>query len=324
MKPKISVVIPIYNMSTFIDKTLESVFHQEYPAHEIIVVDDGSTDDTPAILEKYSGTIRSRRTLNSGPSASRNTGIEMATGDYIAFLDADDVWFRDRLKILAGYIEQYPNIGLYACDYVVRYEALGPRLMKHSSCLTNQQHIPLNAPIRLPYSWLLDENFVGTASAVAVKKEIAKKAGLFDTAHSLAEDLDFYLRMAMISEFILIDRILFYKRNHPDSLSHSKIPLYLGHRNVLSEISASHKEYQREHGLLKRCQTALASTNYTLGSTYFENRQIRKAFDCYVQGLTHAYTPQNMVNFIWTVLKKSLRLITFDRLSKTNLKFFLK
>ncbi len=322
MKPKISVVIPIYNMSAFIDKTLESVLRQEYPAHEIIVVDDGSTDDTPVILEKYSGIIRSRRTLNSGPSASRNIGIEMATGDYIAFLDADDRWFRDRLKILAQYIEQYPNIGLFACNYAVRYEAFGRRLMKHLSCLTNRQHIPLNIPIQQPYSWLLDENFVGTASAVTVKKDIAQKAGLFDTAHTLAEDLDFYLRMAMISEFILIDKVLFYKYNHPESLSHYKIPLYLGHRNVLSEISVSQKEYQREHNLVQRCQAALATTNYTLGNIYFENRQLLEAFDCYRQGLLCARTPQNLVIFVWTVLKKVMRLLTMDRLSKTNLKRF--
>ena len=102
--PRISVIVPVYNGEKLLEKTLKSVFAQTYPAHEIIVIDDGSTDSTPRILERLGSRIKTRRIENSGAAASRNAGIKIATGDYLAFLDADDLWFKNRLARQAEFI----------------------------------------------------------------------------------------------------------------------------------------------------------------------------------------------------------------------------
>ena len=85
MDPKVSVILPVYNGEKYVARALDSILHQEYPAHEIIAVDDGSTDGTPDILERYAGRVLVKKIPNSGASNARNTGIRLATGDLLAF-----------------------------------------------------------------------------------------------------------------------------------------------------------------------------------------------------------------------------------------------
>ena len=91
-EPKVSVVIPTFNCGEFIGEAIESVLSQTYPPFEVIVVDDGSTDDTQSIVGKYGDGVRYTRHPNRGSSCARNIGIGFAKGDYLAFLDADDRW----------------------------------------------------------------------------------------------------------------------------------------------------------------------------------------------------------------------------------------
>jgi glycosyltransferase involved in cell wall biosynthesis len=112
----VSVVIPSYNSAHHISETLESVFSQSYRPHEIIVVDDGSTDDTRAVLEKYSDRIIYVYQKNAGEPAARNTGIRRASGEFIAFLDADDLWLPNKLTLQMDYFEKHPEVDLVYTD----------------------------------------------------------------------------------------------------------------------------------------------------------------------------------------------------------------
>lgn len=96
-EPTVSVVIPCYNASPFLRETLDSVLAQTYPAAEVLVIDDGSTDDSAAIAESYGPPVRVIRQENQGESVARNRGIDEAAGDWVAFLDADDLWHREKL-----------------------------------------------------------------------------------------------------------------------------------------------------------------------------------------------------------------------------------
>src|SRR5258708_6301139 len=98
MNPSISVIIPVYNGEKFVAEAIRSVLAQDFKAHEIIVIDDGSTDSTPAILEGFKGKIICKRIENGGVSHARNVGLGIATGNFIAFLDHDDIWFKCKLK----------------------------------------------------------------------------------------------------------------------------------------------------------------------------------------------------------------------------------
>ncbi len=124
---KFSVIIPLYNKAPYVRKALESVFAQTYTDYELIVVDDGSTDESANIAEAtlreckvYGVKCKGRiiRQANAGVSAARNNGVAASQGDYVAFLDADDWWEPTYLERMAQLIEDYPDAGLYACNYV--------------------------------------------------------------------------------------------------------------------------------------------------------------------------------------------------------------
>ena len=115
--PRFSVVIPAYNAETFIVRAIDSVLAQTWPAHEILVVDDGSTDATADMVAKHGDRVRYLHQDNAGVSAARNAGARAATGDWLAFLDADDWYYPDRLKRHAEWIEQDGSLDFLTGDY---------------------------------------------------------------------------------------------------------------------------------------------------------------------------------------------------------------
>ena len=117
MDPKFSVIIPVYNGAMTIRRAVESVLTQAWSAYEIIVVDDGSEDDTPDILRKFGGVVRYIRQQNAGVSAARNLGAHHATGDWLAFLDADDWYYPDRLRLHAEWLKRDHNLDFLTGDY---------------------------------------------------------------------------------------------------------------------------------------------------------------------------------------------------------------
>ena len=114
--PRVSVVIPTYNYGHLLEQSLESVFAQTYKDYEVILVDDGSTDDTPGIAARYEGRIRYFRKENGGPSSARNEGIRQARGPLIAFLDSDDLWLPHKLAVQTAFADAHPEYGLVYCD----------------------------------------------------------------------------------------------------------------------------------------------------------------------------------------------------------------
>lgn len=120
MNYKFSVIIPLYNKQSEIGRTIESVLAQSVVPHEIVVVDDGSTDRSAEIVESFhSPLIKLIRQSNAGECAARNRAMAEATGDYYALVDADDAWKPDFLKTIAGLIEQYPDCGIYSTGFDV-------------------------------------------------------------------------------------------------------------------------------------------------------------------------------------------------------------
>lgn len=123
--PSVSVIIPTYNYGEFLPEAIESARDQTQPDLEIIVVDDGSNDDTPRVLNKLEGSdLRWRRTSNRGVSAARNLGLRMSEGEYVAFLDADDVWSPEKVERQVELLRAEPEVGFVFCDFV-RFDSGG-------------------------------------------------------------------------------------------------------------------------------------------------------------------------------------------------------
>lgn len=118
MRPLVSVIVPTYNRASYLVQALDSAIAQDYGNIEIVVVDDGSTDDTPAVLQSYAGHVLSIRQANQGVSVARNTAIAASTGDYIALLDSDDIWLPGKLERQMAYLLSNPEVGMVGCHAV--------------------------------------------------------------------------------------------------------------------------------------------------------------------------------------------------------------
>ena len=161
---------------------------------EIIVVDDGSTDATKDILREFNGHIQYCYQENCGPSAARNTGIKIARGDYICFLDADDIWMPNKLEIQLAFMKQYDDISLVFSDT----EEVDLDKGLHRSILAKmafRSDIISQIAIQDAFTKLLIENFIPTSMVIA-RKQCFAKAGLFDEGLRVTEDRDMWLRIA--------------------------------------------------------------------------------------------------------------------------------
>ena len=131
--PLVSVVIPAFNAELFIGETIDSVLAQTYPAYEVIVVDDGSSDRTRELVTERFGTrVRLVVQENQGPSAARNAGAAAARGDYLAVIDADDIWLPEKLSYQTKVLKQNPDIGLL-CGNMVEFDDTGSVEQDHFS-----------------------------------------------------------------------------------------------------------------------------------------------------------------------------------------------
>lgn len=179
---EISVIIPTYNCAQYLPKAIESVLNQKFKNYEIIVIDDGSQDSTKNVIKHYQKYIQYvYYQENHGVSYARNIGIKKAQGKYIAFLDADDLWLSDKLKIQIECFEKYPEIGLVFSDVIVLDENKEEKKYKIRNFKKNIES-------------LIQNNFI-TTSSVMIKKECFEKVGMFNTNFFIAEDYDLWLRI---------------------------------------------------------------------------------------------------------------------------------
>ena len=190
----ISVVIPLYNKEKKIEYTLKSVFTQTFQNFEIVIVDDGSTDNSVEEVEKFTDSrIRLIHQTNAGVSAARNRGIEAASGELIAFLDADDVWMPEYLATQYGLYQKYPECSVYACNYEFRDSEgkVTPTIIRKlpfegdDGILSNYFEV---ASCSHPPLW---------TSAVVVKKSAIQAIGGFPIGIKSGEDLLTWARLAV-------------------------------------------------------------------------------------------------------------------------------
>ena len=231
MKP-ISVIIPCYNSGTHLAQAIDSVLAQTCPASEIIVVDDGSTDDSPAIMARYGDRIRVVRQANAGLPAARNAGIQAATGEWLAFLDADDWWHPDFLLKTAQVLESSDAALAYS-----GWQNVGAPPPYHDPYVPEdyEQAEPSKA-VRLMRStgW--------PVHAALTRRDVLFEAGLFNPALKSCEDFDLWLRVALTHRIARVPEVLAFYRFHPGQMSRNQARIALTHYQVQKTFLHKHPD----------------------------------------------------------------------------------
>lgn len=193
----VSVVIPTYNLAQFLPEAVASVRAQQWPGLEIIVVDDGSTDGTPEILERLAreGGLRWFRQENAGAAAARNRGIQEASGSWVAFLDADDFWLPGKLAAQFEALERKPSAAFSYTDVLVRRED------------GSEGELACPRAERTLFEKLLSGNVFATPTAL-VRRDCFEEVGLFDPSLRTGEDWDMWLRLSSHFESAYVERPL--------------------------------------------------------------------------------------------------------------------
>jgi len=233
--PTVTIVITTYNHARFLDEAIASVEGQSVPATEILVVDDGSTDDPAAVVARHPG-VRLVRQENQGLAAARNTGLRSSRSRYIAFLDADD-------RLLPGMLET--NLRQFAActDYAFVYGAYV--LVNEAGAVINR--VPLRPPGTDSYESFLAGNPVGMHGTVLYLRDLVEAEGGFDPSLRAAEDYDLYLRLSRRHPVAAIDEPLAEYRRHGANLSASCPFMLATVLSVLrrqSAVAATRREWE--------------------------------------------------------------------------------
>ena len=209
--PRISVIIPTYNRFPLVCEAIDSVLAQTFSDYELIVVDDGSTDQTPDVQKIYEGKLRFVSQENQGASAARNRGVVEARGKWVSFLDSDDLWLPDKLKIQKAAMDREPPVLISYTEEIWYRRGIRVNPMKKHSKYSG---------------WIFEKSLplcIISPSSVMIQKELFEKVGGFDEAFPVCEDYDLWLRMTKDYPVLLIERPLIVKRNgHPGQLSASR------------------------------------------------------------------------------------------------------
>lgn len=231
--PEVSVVMPAFNVAWCVGRAVDSVLAQDFASRELIVVNDGSTDDTARVLSAYGDAIIVIDQPNGGMSAARNAGIRAARGEFIAFLDSDDYWLTGKLSRQVELMRARPEVGF--CSTAARVENPEGRLLNMWEC----RHARVDM-----LQTLFSENaaIAGGCSAVMVRRNLLDRTGLFDESLRGFEDPDLWIRLAAVGGYACIDEALAVILRREKSVS----------TNLDAMRSAAGKSMRKNRALLPR------------------------------------------------------------------------
>lgn len=281
---QVSVVIPAYNRAALLARTLESVLGQTFPDFEIIVVDDGSTEDIAAVVARFPDAPITfiRQETNQGAGAARNRGVQAARGEFIAFLDSDDEWEPEKLeRQVARFAETGPKVGVVTTWI---------RIMPFDH--------PVNEHDRRGdlHDLLLTDNCVGTMSGPLVRKSLLQEIGGFDESLPSCQDWDLWLRLSTLCHYDLVPAPLTIHNRHDDTITRNPRASIAGHRLFA-------RKYARAVRALPR---AMRSEHFlTLGEAFLWKRAFTDAATCLAKAVW--YDPRALAEILRFVLERLRR-----------------
>jgi glycosyltransferase involved in cell wall biosynthesis len=283
MTPRVSVIVPAYNAAVYLPSAIDSVLAQTYSNWEIVIVNDGSTDHTRAIVDSYRPKLREKLHYiyqpNRGLPAARNTGMRAARGEFIALLDADDVWLPHRLARGVPVLDADPATGLVHAR-VVRIDMQGTiigQLKVEPKYLSGR--IARNIYTRRAHI---------VCPTVMFRKSCMEAAGWFDETMQATEDRDLWFRIALRCNVAYIDEVLAYYRLSPSSITSNLDRLVQGQLYFVAK--------HRDSGAATRleCLQALGNIHREFGDSLFRGGAVTKAIGSYLRAV--AYNPLSVPN----------------------------
>jgi len=205
---RVSVVIPTYNYASFVGRAIESVLWQSYAPIECIVVDDGSTDETAPVLERYRHRVQIIRIPNRGVSQARNEGIRAARGSLVAFLDSDDWWRPEKIATQVRFLDANPAVAVVGCGVAVA-DPCGNIRGEFPGRRSSRSRRRDFQGVALRRSWVM-----GSASGALIRRSALEEVGLFNSCLAAAEDWDLWLRVAARFQFDNVPDVLVTLSQH--------------------------------------------------------------------------------------------------------------
>lgn len=302
LPPAVTIVIPLYNGGRFIDETLRSVLAQSYRGFEVVVVDDGSTDDGPDIVRAHLSDPRVRLVQNprAGVAESRNTGAAFASAHsrFLVFLDADDLWHPEVLALLVGAIDPRPDAAgaFVLAEYVdgngeVLRPGDFPRHMRGREDLVGGRLVPRDSTADVRFEHLFLSNLVYPPSCLLVRRAAFRAAGGFD-GRFLAEDWEFVVRLTRQGPLVPVDRAMVGYRRHAANASGNRARNVRGARQVWAAVYYAHFESngarERIRGIWRAHQIRSARRKLAEARALIARGELLRGMSRAIDGIAHA------------------------------------
>ena len=269
--PLVSVVIPTYNSAQYVTAAVDSVLQQSFTDVEVLVIDDGSTDDTCAVLSRYKPPVRYHYQPNSGVSVARNRGIAESTGKYVAFLDADDTWFSAKLERQLDVMAQSPGFGLCYTGFRFVDNAMRPL----------RDFYPRQFEDALA-GLLFEGNIVSSICTVVTERALFEQVGGFDPGLSQCADWDMWVRLARKTRFLALNELLVTYRQHAGNMSRSAS---LFEHDSVRVLEKGFSDPTTPEALRLRSNRALARNWMVVAGSYYHARAYRNFVRCAMQAV---------------------------------------
>jgi glycosyltransferase involved in cell wall biosynthesis len=270
MLPLVTVVTPAYNRARYLDETMESVLSQDYPSIEYIVLDDGSTDETPHILARYEGRIVRASHPNMGETQTVNKGWGMARGDFIMTVNSDDPLFPGAISEAVAFMKDHPDVLVGYPDW----DMIGPQ-----SELVEHRQVP-----EYDYMLMLKLHYCFVGPGAIMRRQVFQLAGMRDPEFRYVADFDFWLRLGLHVSFARIPKTLATFRVHPDSTS----VFHQGASMAEEHLRLAEKLYSQPDmpiEVLRAKSKAFAWANYVAGRYFVKDAKLTR--ELFARALRH-------------------------------------
>ncbi len=302
---KISAVIPAYNSEKYILDAIDSIKNQTRAVDEIIVIDDGSIDNTQQLIQTKTENIIYKKQENQGPSAARNSGIKMASGDWIAFLDADDQWTPDKIEKQCAVLNKSPKLKLIAGDMQeigMRNELITQSVLdKHQ--LLEEFKRNQSLPLKNALAKLVNKNFIPTGTVLASRASLIE-AGMFNHEIRFGEDLELWAKIASKHPITCMPKILMLRRLHQQNATSSTAPMLADLIKVKQSISSyADKALKKQHVDAK---ALIANAMNDLGYWNFVNENYPAAQSIFWQALKKHFNKRSLIYLLASLLPSQI------------------